>query len=299
MTPHLSAPSRRDVLKKLPLAAAVLAAHELLGQQVLTQPAGQAPLANESHEPRIRALRLLTAAPLAEMRAFYADNIGFPVGVESASEITFQIGATKLTFVSAKPGQIKGNAGRGNGEPMYHFAFNIPSDKIRAARDWQRERTPLVPPRPNIRDAEYPDDVWHFRHWNAHSVFFFDPAWNIVEYIARHDLNSKSRDVGKFDAKDILYASEIGFVTNRPDQKKTVAFMREKLGLSEYPRGAEPWAMGDERGLLLCLARLGDQWAEHTRTPVNWGVFPTECTIRGAKPSVHSVDAFPYIVRVE
>lgn len=233
------------------------------------------------------------------MRSFYRDKIGFSVVGDTPNELALQAGETRLTFVKATPDQIKGNGGRGNGKPMYHFAFNIPCNKIEAARTWQLERTPLVPPRGEVCDSKLPDNVWNFRHWNAHSVFFFDPAWNIVEYIARHDLKNEAADAKHFDTSDILHASEIGYVTTRADQSKTIAFMREKLGLSEYPRGAEPWAMGDERGLLLCLGRVGEQWAEHTKTPVNWGVFPTECTIRGPKPGKYDIAGFPFCVRAE
>ena len=233
------------------------------------------------------------------MRNFYHKKIGFAVVKEGPTELTLQAGATQLTFVKALPEHIKGNGGRGNGEPMYHFAFNIPRNKIEAARKWQLERTPLVPPRSEVRDSKMPAEVWHFRHWNAHSVFFFDPAWNIVEYIARHDLKNDAGADDHFDVKDIHCASEIGYVTTRADQSKTIAFMRDKLGLSEYPRGAEPWAMGDERGLLLCLARAGEQWAEHTKTPVNWGIFPTECTIRGPKTGTYDIAGFPFSVRAE
>lgn len=291
--------SRRDILIRLPAAALLLAAHETLGQSAAPKPAAHPTSRDDRNSPRIRALRLLTAVPLADMRAFYDEKIGFAVVKEGPTELTLQAGATQLTFVKAAPEHIKGNGGRGNGEPMYHFAFNIPANKIRGAHAWQLKRTPLVGPRSEVRATGYPDDVWHFRHWNAHSVFFFDPAWNIVEYIARRDLKNDAGADDHFDVKDILCASEIGYVTTRADQSKTIAFMRDKLGLSEYPRGAEPWAMGDERGLLLCLARAGEQWAEHTKTPVNWGVFPTECTIRGPKPGTYDIAGFPFSVRAE
>ncbi len=289
--------TRRELLAQVPAAAALIAAHDLLAQEKSASAASSR--AKGAVQPRIRALRLLTAVPLVEMRRFYRDKIGFNVGSETPNELALQAGETQLTFVRATPDQIKGNGGRGNGEPMYHFAFNIPCNKIEAARTWQLERSPLVPPRSEVRDSKLPDEVWNFRHWNAHSVFFFDPSWNIVEYIARHDLKNDAADARRFDTSDILHASEIGFVTTRADQSKTIAFMREKLGLSEYPHGAEPWAMGDEHGLLLCLGRLGEQWAEHTQTPVNWGQFPTECTIRGPMPGRYDMAGLPFSVRAE
>lgn len=318
--------TRREWLARMNAAAVCLVSHEALGREPASAPR---PIAHPdpphaSAAPRIRRVRLLTAVPLAKMREFYHDRIGFPVVEETNAAITFAAGATKLTFAGARPDQIKGNGGRGNGEPMYHFAFNIPRNRILAARKWQLERTPLIDPRPGLREPGVPDEIWHFRHWNARSIFFFDPAWNIVEYIARHELPDApgpdrgdprdSRDAGvnksgngasdtpaaaAFSTADILYASEIGFVVDRPRLPAATRMLRETLGLHEYPRGADPWAMGDARGLLLCLARIGEQWGEHTPTPVNWGVFQTECTVAGTKAGQYSFDGFPYKVRVE
>lgn len=312
----------------------------------------------------IRELRLLTATPLSRMREFYRDKIGFRVLAESASEISFAGGGTRLTFMKAGPEQIKGAGNRGNGEPFYHFAFNIPRDKILAARSWQLERTRLTRPRPGLLDPAYPDDVWHFSQWNAHSVFFFDPAFNIVEYIARHNLDtgpghatratpvdgasasgpasayepasssrhestpkrispaeqkvnpertsrparagsagegrvdsSTGRDA--FSVADILCASEIGYVMEQRHQPKATQMLRKRLGIQEYPRGSDPWAMGDERGLLLCLARLGEMWGDDPAEMVKWDVYPTEAIVRGSKPGVQEFADFPYRVRVE
>jgi len=251
------------------------------------------------NKPRILRLRLLTVAPLEAMRRFYRDIIGFRVLEEKEGEISFAAGATRLTFLSAKPEQVRGDGGRGHGEPFYHFAFNIPQDKIQAARAWQLERAALINPSPGLLDPAYPNDVWHFRHWNAHSIFFWDPGFNIVEYIARHDLRNEPALGNGFAAADILYVSEIGYVFDAPQLPQATRMLHEKLGLEAYPRGSDPWAMGDERGLLLCLARKGELWGENTLTPVKWDVFPTDAVVRGSEPGVHEFEGFPYRVRVE
>lgn len=290
--------TRREWLTITPAAAAFLTVHELLGLEPIptSQPATvKAP----GLAPRIQALRLLTAVPLVEMREFYHNKIGFRVIEQSETKISFAAGATRLTFEKARPDQIRGTGGRGDGGPMYHFAFNIPQDKLLAARAWQLERTKLIDPRPDIRDESLPSDVWHFRHWNAHSLFFWDPAFNIVELIARHTLPCKSAKPDRFSVTDIQCASEIGFVVDSATQQAATRLLRDKLGLHEYPRGADPWAMGDEHGLLLCLARKGQTWGEHTPTSVRWDVFPTEATVAGPADGHFAFDGFPYRVQVE
>jgi catechol 2,3-dioxygenase-like lactoylglutathione lyase family enzyme len=290
-------PTRRDLLRYAPAAAGFLLAHELLARPASATPVA-APERADVLEPRIRSLRLLTAAPLSAMRDFYRDTIGFALVEEREREITFAAGASRLTFATARADQVQGSSGRGKGEPMYHFAFNILRDRIRAARVWQLERTPLVHPRPGLREPGWPDEIWHFRHWNAQSIFFFDPAFNIVEYIARHELPHAGAGAGSFSVADILYASEIGYVVDRERLPRATGLLSDKLGLAEYPRGADPWAMGDARGLLLCLARLGETWGEQSSTPVRWGVFPTECRVEGPKAARLELEGFPYIVNV-
>ena len=58
--------------------------------------------------------------------------------------------------------------------PLYHYAFNIPENKIEAARQWQKQRTPL------IRRGK--SEIVHFSGINVHSVYFTAPAGNIVDY---------------------------------------------------------------------------------------------------------------------
>jgi hypothetical protein len=228
---------------------------------------------------------LQTAAPLDEMRRFYRDVIGFQVVTNTSDELTIETGVSRITFVPAAPGVE---------QPFYHFAFNITENKLRAAREWQRRRTPLIPPEPDIVDPEYGIDVWHFRHWNAHSIFFWDPADNIVEYIARHEL--KNAAAGDFDLRDIQYLSEIGFMVD--DQEAAAAEIEKNLGVASYPRGNNrPWAMGDAHGLLLCLPR-GRVWGTGQKKRT-FDEYPTEATIRGPRAMEYRMKGRPYTIVVQ
>ena len=91
--------------------------------------------------------------------------------------------------------------------------------------------------------AGYPPEVVDYSHWNAHSIFFLDPAGNIVEYIARHDLNDG--DASPFSWGDILYASEIGLIVD--DVKATAAMVGETAAVTRSKGGSDDLrAMGDE-----------------------------------------------------
>ncbi len=239
-----------------------------------------------TNNPRILSLELLTAAPLANMKEFYHQKLGLPVSDEKPDRLTIHAGSTRLTFVKA---------GAELGKPFYHFAFNIPENKIVSAWEWQRKRSPLIPIPPRLRDPTFPDDVVNYSHWNAHSVFFFDPGGNVVEYIARHDLKNAAE--GAFDTKDILYASEIGWVVD--DVRAMAAKLKELVGIEQYRNGGDEFmAMGDEHGLLLVMRR-GRVISFDAKERKAVDVFPTTVGVRGPKRAEYTFDKFPYELSVE
>lgn len=285
MLNHTSRTTRRDFLLGASTMT-LLAAHDEFVPALARAPSPS--LEPDRMNPRIRSLRLLTAAPLDEMKAYYRDRLDFAVLAERDDELTVRGGLTIITFVTAPPEY---------GRPFYHFAFNIPEQKILAARAWQLERTPLFDTPDNLRDPDYPNDVRHFRSWNAHSVFFFDPAENVLEYIARHDLPA-TREQGTtgdgFDVADILYASEIAFVSD--DVIATAGELAANHEVKPYRPGNEQFhAMGDEEGLLLVFAR-GRALGAGSGTSKEADVFPTGAVVRGGKPGVRALKGYPYKV---
>jgi catechol-2,3-dioxygenase len=231
---------------------------------------------------RIAGLRLLTSTALAKIRDFYHQTLGLPVLKEAAEQLTIGAGGTRITFVFEE---------RADAAPFYHFAFNIPENKLPAARLWQLERTPLMRPIAELRDPQFPDDVVHFKNWNAHSVFFCDPAGNVLEFIARHDLNNAQ--TGTFASSDILYASEIGLIVD--DVPAAAADLTRSLDLPQYRQGSDAFmALGDERGLLLVMKRgrvLSPNTADKDKAA---GVFATAIEMSGRNSVDYRVAGFPY-----
>jgi catechol-2,3-dioxygenase len=236
--------------------------------------------------PRIQSLELLAAVPLALMKEFYGKSLGLRIVDEQPDRLTIAAGASRLTFMKAGPN---------DGKPFYHFAFNIPENKILAAQRWQKERTPLLATPARLRDPNYPDDVVDYRHWNAHSVFFFDPAENVVEYIARHDLKNAAR--GDFTSEDILYVSEIAFVVD--DVASTAAELKKVVGVDQYRDWNEQFtALGDEHGLLIVMKR-GRVISFDAPEKKAVTVFRTEASVRGDRRTKYSFPTFPYTISVE
>jgi hypothetical protein len=275
--------NRREFLNVV-AASALIVAHDGLGKALsLSPPDGQQV---KGSPPRIVGLELRSACDLTAMKEFYHGSLGLPVINENQERLTIAAGETRLTFLSADPGS----------KPFYHFAFNIPENKIVSAHRWQSERTQLIPIPPSLRDPAYPDEVVDYRHWNAHSVFFFDPSGNVVEYIARHDLrNAASSD--RFSSGDILYASEIGLVVD--DVPATVTRLKTTFAVEQYRGGSEQFtALGDEKGLLLVMKRGRIiSFASPEKKSVT--VFPTTASIRAPAGTHYVFPDFPYRISAE
>ena len=106
------------------------------------------------------------------------------------------------------------------------------------------------------RAAGFPAEVVDYAHWNAHSVFFNDPAGNVVEYIARHDL--KNTDTSPFSWADILYVSEIGLVVD--DAAEMSQAVGKMTAVAPYKGGNTDFmAMGDE----VRPSAPDETWPEH------------------------------------
>ncbi len=191
----------------------------------------------------IKELQLFTTS-IDTTAHYYQTILGLMVERISNAEISVAAGSTMLRFAAVTD----------NTNPVYHFAFNIPCNQIEDARKWCAER--------QIELIPYEQDTLvNFPNWNAHSVYFTDNNGNILEFIARHDLNNNSNKA--FGPQSILNISEIGLVT--ADVTTLCNNINTASGLSYYekqPPSPGFSVMGNANGLLIVV-------------PVNRNWFPT------------------------
>lgn len=174
---------------------------------------------------------------LKEMKDFYEMILGQRVVQEQSESFSVQTGDSRLTFKESDPGS----------QPKYHFAFNIPENQIDEALRWIIPKVSVIP--------NEGQEVVHFESWNADSIYFYDPAGNLVELIARHNLNNSAHEA--FSPGSLLCISEIGLPV--ADVEETL------LQLSRV--GLDPWqdyssqfaAVGDEHGLIIAV-KQGRVW---------------------------------------
>lgn len=202
---------------------------------------------------RIKELRI-TSGNLSGQVHFYEELLGFKMLSRQEGSASFQIGKSRLTLVSD------------TGFTPYHFAFNIPANQDIDALHWLRERVnPLAVKGEAIQD---------FSAWNARAIYFHDADQNIVEFIARRNLDN--RNERPFEAASCLEISEIGIAT--ADVKEVHDLLKREFGLGKFDGNLHSFcAVGDENGLFICLNRNKNGWFPHDDT-----AFPSEFYARFA-----------------
>jgi hypothetical protein len=171
----------------------------------------------------------VTLAGPPGLPSFYGDVLGLPLDGDA-----IRIGETLLRF------------GPGDGEPFYHFALLVPGDRFDPALAWARARVELL------------DDVFDFDNWNAHAVYFHDPAGTIVELIAHHGLEEDGR-TGEFAAHELVGFSELGIVGDPPELLRRLETVGLELWDGEV-EGENRLGFVGERGRVLILSPPGRGW---------------------------------------
>ncbi len=187
--------------------------------------------------------------------------------------LQIQIGSSELVFLEKPASNAK-----------YHFAFNIPEQQIEAAATWLEARVEIV--------LDGSDFIADFLNWNAHAIYFYDPAGNILELIARHELNHD--ETVPFTSRGILSISEIGMAV--PDASEFADWTKKTLSIPKYREGSSSFTpIGDAQGLIIAVS-IGREW--HPNTGIMAEPFYTKIEISGQglpwqTPTVQYLD-LPY-----
>ncbi|WP_035644621.1 VOC family protein [Flavobacterium sp. ASV13] len=171
---------------------------------------------------------------IQKTKAFYQNLFGLFILENDQKSITFQAGTSILKFIE----DLEFNS-------IYHFAFNIPENQLEEAIQWCQDKVDLI-----VLDDK--SVVTHFENWNAHSIYFFDHNGNLLEFIARHDLNNEQ--LGEFSSASILNICEIGIVTESPLKLGNQLIEEHGLHFFSQNTNTEKFAaIGDHEGLLILV----------------------------------------------
>lgn len=193
---------------------------------------------------------------IKKTRTFYQSVLDLFILKNDQNSVMIRVGDSVLKFV--EDSQFNS---------IYHFAFNIPENQLEEAIKWCKNKVDLIP----IEDKNV---ITHFENWNADAIYFYDNNGNLLEFIARHDLNNEQD--GKFTGASILNISEIGIVTENPLELGNKLIAEHQLHFFSKNANSEVFsAIGDNEGLLI-LVRPNRNWYP-TQTPSESN--PTEITL--------------------
>lgn len=165
---------------------------------------------------------------------FYANVLGFELIKKEQNTIAFSAGNSMLSFIKST-----------NLNPKYHFAFNIPKNKLNEATIWLSSKVNLL-----LNDEN--EIITEFGDWNAKAIYFYDNNNNIVEFITRFDLTNETEK--KFDASSVLSISEIGIVANDPMKLASQIMDKNHLNYFEKGKQSENFiSIGDDNGLFIIV----------------------------------------------
>jgi catechol-2,3-dioxygenase len=209
---------------------------------------------------------------LEQQREFYTRVLELPLQTRRSDQFQLAVGSSSLIFTTNM-----------QWIPLsYHLAFNIPEQHFAATKHWLAGRVPLLTD-PNGADEFY------FAEWNAHASYFSDPAGNICEVIARHDLPSQSPH--PFTRASLLSISEIGLVVD--DVAAFAQMVQRAMGSPVYRSAINELftPLGDENGLLIVVKR-GRVWFPERKVAATEA--PLRLIISDATMVRHRIDGPPY-----
>lgn len=193
----------------------------------------------------------LLSDDINQTEVFYNEVLGLPTISKNKSSISFATGVTKLTFKASK-----------NKSPEYHFAFDIPNNKLLEAFAWIEKKTEILEVIP-------PDKIADFYNWNAKSFYFYDNNGSVLEFIARHDLDNASEK--NFDGSSILSISEIGFVSKNVSQQSDEMFKKYGLSVfSKQPKLNKFIVLGTDTGLFILVEENRNWYPTNKKAKSFW-----------------------------
>jgi hypothetical protein len=199
----------------------------------------------------------LQTTDISSLKNFYSKTLELKVD-ELEGSIFIHTQLSQLLFETVNNGS----------NPFYHFAFNIPFNKVEEAENWLKSRVEL------IWLEDYNSFIAEFVNWNARSLYFYDPAGNIVELIGRADLNDITDE--PFSSNHFRNISEIGLVIPKLyfEEEINQIMRHHQLQYFTKQKPAKQFcAIGDDQGLFICVPE-GRDWYPTLNNPS--AIFPME-----------------------
>jgi len=123
------------------------------------------------------------------VKRFYVNVLGLEITKSTNEQFTVNVGDSDITFQQSED------------PSFYHFAINIPGNQFFIMKEWIKDRLTLIRSK-GVTETYY-------QSLGGDSIYFADPAGNLVELIAR-----RNRDLfGSLSKEAFLDISEVGITT--------------------------------------------------------------------------------------
>jgi len=185
---------------------------------------------------KIEKLEIATA-DIGKQLHFYRDLLALEIRDQEESSFKIVVGSSILKFR------------QDTNFTSYHIAFHIPDKQEEKALAWLKKRVSIL--------KNDQDEIVDFSAWDAKSVYFYDEDKNIMEFIARGNLNKPVSEV--FSEKSLLGIAEIGLATNDIEEKFN--FLHQQCELEVFDGNFEKFcAIGDHQGLFITINKNLKDW---------------------------------------
>lgn len=182
-------------------------------------------------------------------KRFWRDVMGFEV-IDTVSDNIFEvkIGFNSITFINNSGAQDTSSSVT----PKYQFTIAIPSNQIENCYAWlldadSTNASKVAEPAKFWIDAETGSVIYRRNQYNSQSIYIKDAGNNIVEILARHDLNNTAE--GEFNRGMFLGITEVGVVSR--DLRKAAEDLKAAYGVEEVVGSSNSYKpLGGPTGLL-------------------------------------------------
>jgi catechol 2,3-dioxygenase-like lactoylglutathione lyase family enzyme len=180
---------------------------------------------------------ILFSANIQKQKQFYSEVLEFELVLETAEKIAFKIGESILCFQYKK--EVKSS----------HVAFNIPTNLVDETFNWLQKRVDILDYQGTV--------ITSFEKWNAKAIYFYDADKNIMEFIARKELNVESNK--PFSPSELISISEMAIATDNLESiYNTINAMKPipifDGNLSRF------CALGNDEGLFILIDKTKKKW---------------------------------------
>jgi hypothetical protein len=181
-------------------------------------------------------------------KRFWSKVMGFDVDSVAPNSFKVNIGFNSVTFIN-NSGALDTSS---SVTPKYQFTISIPSNQIENCYSWlldadSSNSSKIAEPAKFWIDAESGAAIYRRNQYNSQSIYIKDAGNNIIEILARHDLNNTAE--GEFNRGMFLGITEVGVVSR--DLRKSAEALKAAYGVEEVVGSSNSYKpMGGPLGLL-------------------------------------------------